>query len=91
MIGTIEECRVAREKQIPKKPRKTDSYRGLINKIYAYVRKCMSRKMGEWTSRNNVLLDYNGKIPSFEIKITFGESPFFEIKITFGEGIVVES
>ena len=37
MIGTIEECRVAREKQIPKKPRKTDSYRGLINKIYAYT------------------------------------------------------
>ena len=35
--------------------------------------------------------DYNGKIPSFEIKITFGESPFFEIKITFGEGIVAES
>ena len=47
MIGTIEECRVAREKQIPKKPRKTDSYRGLINKIYAYMRKCMSRKVDE--------------------------------------------
>ena len=47
MIGTIEECRVAREKQIPKKPRKTDSYRGLINKIYAYMWKCMSRKMDE--------------------------------------------
>ena len=74
MIGTIEECRVAREKQIPKKPRKTDSYRGLINKIYAYMRKCMSRKVDKWASRNNVLVkDYNGKIPSFEIKITFGE------------------
>ena len=35
--------------------------------------------------------DYSGKISSFEIKITFGESPFFEIKITFGEGIVEES
>ena len=35
--------------------------------------------------------DYNGEIPSFEIKITFGENSSFEIKITFGEGIVEES
>lgn len=27
----------AREKQIPKKPRKTDSYRGVLKKVYAYV------------------------------------------------------
>lgn len=25
------------EKQIPKKPRKTDSYRGVLKKVYAYV------------------------------------------------------
>lgn len=31
-IGTLEECRTAREKQIPKKPRKTDSYRGVLKK-----------------------------------------------------------
>ena len=37
LIGTIEEYREAIEKQVPKKPRKTGSYRGLINKIYAYV------------------------------------------------------
>lgn len=36
-IGTLEECRTAREKQIPKKPRKTDSYRGVLKKVYAYV------------------------------------------------------
>ena len=52
MIGTIEEFRVAIEKQIPKKPRKTDSYRGLINKIYAYVcptcgNACLERWMNE--------------------------------------------
>lgn len=27
----------ALEKQIPKKPRKTDSYRGVLKKVYAYV------------------------------------------------------
>lgn len=27
----------ALEKQIPKKPRKTDSYRGILRRIYAYV------------------------------------------------------
>ena len=27
----------ALEKQIPKKPRKTDSYRGIFRRIYAYV------------------------------------------------------
>lgn len=36
-IGTLEECRTAIEKQIPKKPRKTDSYRGVLKKAYAYV------------------------------------------------------
>lgn len=36
-IGTLEECRTAREKRIPKKPRKTDSYRGVLKKVYAYV------------------------------------------------------
>ena len=52
MIGTIEECREAMKKQIQKKPRKTDSYRGLINKIYAYVcptcgNACLERWMNE--------------------------------------------
>ena len=37
-IGTI-------EKQVPKKPRKTGSYRGLINKIYAYA--CLERWANE--------------------------------------------
>lgn len=27
----------ALEKRIPKKPRKTDSYRGVLKKVYAYV------------------------------------------------------
>ena len=27
----------ALEKQIPKKPRKTDSYRGVLKRVYAYV------------------------------------------------------
>ena len=52
LIGTIEECREAIEKQVPKKPRKTDSYRGIINKIYAYVcptcgNACLERWMDE--------------------------------------------
>lgn len=51
-IGTIEEYREAIEKQVPKKPRKTDSYRGLINKIYTYVcptcgNACLERWMNE--------------------------------------------
>lgn len=42
----------AREKQIPKKPRKTDSYRGVLKKVYAYVcptcgNVCLEKYMNE--------------------------------------------
>lgn len=48
LIGTRE----AMEKQVPKKPRKNGSYRGLINKIYAYTcptcgNACLERWMNE--------------------------------------------
>lgn len=48
----ILDYREAIEKQVPKKPRKTNSYRGLINKIYAYVcptcgNACLERWMNE--------------------------------------------
>lgn len=40
------------DKEIPKKPRKTDSYRGIIHKIYNYVcptcgNVCLKRWMNE--------------------------------------------
>jgi predicted SprT family Zn-dependent metalloprotease len=40
------------EKQIPKKPRKTDSYRGVLKKVYAYVcptcgNVCLEKYMNE--------------------------------------------
>ena len=42
----------ALEKQIPKKPRKTDSYRGVLKKVYAYVcptcgNACLEKYMNE--------------------------------------------
>ena len=42
----------ALEKQIPKKPRKTDSYRGVLKRIYAYVcptcgNVCLEKYMNE--------------------------------------------
>lgn len=42
----------ALEKQIPKKPRKTDSYRGVLKKVYAYVcptcgNVCLEKYMNE--------------------------------------------
>lgn len=42
----------ALEKQIPKKPRKTDSYRGVLKKVYAYVcptcgNTCLEKYMNE--------------------------------------------
>lgn len=36
-IKSIEIAIQALEKQMPKKPRKTDSYRGIFRRIYAYV------------------------------------------------------
>lgn len=36
-IKSIEIAIQALEKRIPKKPRKTDSYRGVLKKVYAYV------------------------------------------------------
>lgn len=40
------------EKQIPKKPRKTDSYRGVLKRVYAYVcptcgNVCLEKYMNE--------------------------------------------
>ena len=42
----------ALEKQIPKKPRKTDSYRGVLKRVYAYVcptcgNACIEKYMNE--------------------------------------------
>ena len=42
----------ALEKQIPKKPRKTDSYRGVLKRVYAYVcptcgNACLEKYMNE--------------------------------------------
>lgn len=42
----------ALEKQIPKKPRKTDSYRGVLKRVYAYVcptcgNSCLEKYMNE--------------------------------------------
>lgn len=51
----------ALEKQVPKKPRKTNSYRGIFRRIYAYVcpncgNACLE-KTGKRTSGYNVLLE----------------------------------
>lgn len=51
-IGTPEECRAAAVKQAEKKPRKTDSYRGIFRRIYAYVcptcgNACLEREANE--------------------------------------------
>ena len=51
-IGTPEECRAAVEKQRAKKPRKTDSYRGVLKRVYAYVcptcgNSCLEKYMNE--------------------------------------------
>lgn len=37
MHDAIDVAIQALEKRIPKKPRKTDSYRGVLKKVYAYV------------------------------------------------------
>ena len=47
----------ALEKQIPKKPRKTDSYRGVLKRVYAYVcptcgNVCLEKYMNE---RQNIM------------------------------------
>ena len=51
----------ALEKQIPKKPRKTDSYRGVLKKVYAYVcptcgNACLEKYMNE---RQNTMFCWN--------------------------------
>ena len=51
----------ALEKQIPKKPRKTDSYRGVLKRVYAYVcptcgNACLEKYMNE---RNNTMFCWN--------------------------------
>ena len=51
----------ALEKQIPKKPRKTDSYRGVLKRVYAYVcptcgNVCLEKYMNE---RQNTMFCWN--------------------------------
>ena len=52
---------IALEKQIPKKPRKTDSYRGVLKRVYAYVcptcgNVCLEKYMNE---RQNTMFCWN--------------------------------
>lgn len=49
------------EKQIPKKPRKTDSYRGVLKRVYAYVcptcgNVCLEKYMNK---RQNTMFCWN--------------------------------
>ena len=51
-IKSIDIAIQALEKQIPKKPRKTDSYRGVLKRVYAYVcptcgNACLEKYMNE--------------------------------------------
>lgn len=51
----------ALEKQIPRKPRKTDSYRGVLKRVYAYVcptcgNACLEKYMNE---RQNAVFCWN--------------------------------
>ena len=51
-IEAIQIAIQALEKQIPKKPRKTDSYRGVLKRVYAYVcptcgNVCLEKYMNE--------------------------------------------
>lgn len=51
----------ALEKQIPKKPRKTDSYRGVLKRVYAYVcptcgNVCLEKYMNK---RQNTMFCWN--------------------------------
>ena len=51
----------ALKKQIPKKPRKTDSYRGVLKRVYAYVcptcgNSCLEQYMNE---RQNIMFCWN--------------------------------
>ena len=51
----------ALEKQMPKKPRKTDSYRGVLKRVYAYVcpscgNVCLEKCMNE---RQNTMFCWN--------------------------------
>lgn len=51
----------ALEKQIPKKPRKTDSYKGVLKRVYAYVcptcgNVCLEKYMNE---RQNTMFCWN--------------------------------
>lgn len=60
-IKSIEVAINALEKQIPKKPRKTDSYRGVLKRVYAYVcptcgNACLEKYMNE---RQNTMFCWN--------------------------------
>ena len=51
-IEAIQIAIQALEKQIPKKPRKTDSYRGVLKRVYAYIcptcgNVCLEKYMNE--------------------------------------------
>ena len=60
-IEAIQIAIKALEKQIPKKPRKTDSYRGVLKRVYAYVcptcgNACLEKYMNE---RQNTMFCWN--------------------------------
>ena len=60
-IKSIEIAIQALEKQIPKKPRKTDSYRGVLKRVYAYVcptcgNVCLEKYINE---RQNTMFCWN--------------------------------
>ena len=60
-IEAIQIAIQALEKQIPKKPRKTDSYRGVLKRVYAYVcptcgNACLEKYMNE---RQNTMFCWN--------------------------------
>lgn len=65
-IKSIEIAIQALEKRIPKKPRKTDSYRGVLKKSIClcmpYLWKCTFRKIHERTAEYSVLLGLRSKI-----------------------------
>ena len=60
-IEAIQIAIQALEKQIPKKPRKTDSYRGVLKRVYAYVcptcgNVCLEKYINE---RQNTMFCWN--------------------------------
>lgn len=61
MKSLIRRCKWALKRQIPMKPRKTDSYRGVLKRVYAYVcptcgNACLEKYMNE---RQNTMFCWN--------------------------------